>query len=85
MDSSGWRSIETCDTYGPVLIWDDYHGMVIAKRNASGEWRLDAPYAFEIGVYDAEFRVEPKEWQPLPSVPDRARRAKVGASSSPQR
>lgn len=72
---SDWRPIATIETYeggqgyGPVLVWDDHHGMLVAKRDIlrGGQWHLDAPYAFEVGAQ--EFDVNPTHWQPLPAPP----------------
>lgn len=70
-----WREIATIETehpgrgYLPVLVWDDYHGMVVARRDPlrDGQWQLDAPYAFEFG--GKEFDLTPTYWQPLPGLP----------------
>lgn len=78
-DAYGWMPIEEIERhkglgYSPVLVWDDYHGMVVAKRDPlrNGQWHLDAPYAFEMG--SKEFDLTPSFWQPLPAIPEAARR-----------
>lgn len=65
----GWMPIETAPRdYLPVLTWDPYYLMRVARRDtSSGSWITDLPFDWERG--GKELRVEPTHWRPLPAPP----------------
>lgn len=70
----GGRPEHEVDHYRPVLVWDAYHGFVVARLDpllgiAGGRrcWILDLPYGFEFGGTQIPLE-QVQLWWPLPVV-----------------
>lgn len=74
----GGKPASEVDHFFPLLVWDDYHGFVVGKRdpvNPSHPWRLDLPYGCEDGGCEiALYQV--RLWWPLPPNP------RIGAAAA---
>jgi hypothetical protein len=86
MAEERWRPIETAPKNGlPILIWDDYYFMRIAKweirsvseifgrtppTDAEGHWITDLPYGDEPGRGEIGGFLDPTHWMPLPKRPE---------------
>jgi hypothetical protein len=64
-----WQPIDCAPKNVPIIVWDDYYLMRIAKWDVLGnQWITDLPYDFERG--GKELPLEPVCWQPCPQVPE---------------
>ena len=67
----GWQSISTAPTDRPVIVWDEYYLMRIARFDHSkNQWVQDLPYGDDPGRGEVEKPLEPMLWQPCPRLPE---------------
>lgn len=88
IDLGPGRPAAEVEHFFAVLVWDDYHGFVVARRfpiwakkdgKVVGErtgvgWILDLPFGFEDGGREIELK-EVRLWWPLPLNPNIRARA----------
>ncbi len=77
----GGKPASLVDHFLPVLVWDDYHGFVVARRDPTNQphgWKLDLPSGYEFGMSEMELEQVRLYWL-LPERPNLA----AGSSSHP--
>lgn len=66
-----WKPISSAPIDRPVVVWDDYYLMRIARfDHIRGQWVQDLPYGDDPGRGEVEKPLDPVLWQPCPPLPD---------------